>query len=131
LQRLQVNGLNRFGLLVMVLFLTGCSGDNQWTNLGTVFKSTSTNSSQATIDTSNFKNGRLTISGSCGDEGDIIMVLPATKGDNRIIGSPRCSHGRYNLITSTFGRPPCEVIVEYSGDKSVRAKVNGADMYCP
>ena len=118
-------------ILVMLGFLLmGCSDNQDLAEFGNTFKSAGSRFKPATIDTSEYKNSRLRINGSCGDEGQILLVLPTTKGDNRIIGSPTCKNGRYELITATFGRPPCGVVVEYGGSKNVQARVAGTDIYC-
>lgn len=111
--------------------LIGCGGDQKWFSFDNTVKGFGTNTKKATIDKSEFKNGQLRIFGQCRPEGEILLVLPAAKSDDRIIGAPKCFHGKYEVRTSTFGRPPCEVIVEYGGTQSVRATVEGTDAYCP
>lgn len=123
--------MSRKFLIVLVFLLLGCNNDEQ---LSGFFSSSETVFSQSrapTIEACEFKSGQLRICGSCGKEGEILLVLPTTKRDQRIIGSPRCRNGRYEVVTSTYGRPPCGVVVEYGGDKSVGSKVKGAEAYCP
>ena len=116
-------------LMLLTLCCLGCSDDPNWFALTGRFGDAFSRSTTSTIDVSEFKNGRLRIGGSCSDEGDVMLVLPSTKGDTRIIGSPKCANGRYEVVTSQFGRPPCEVTVDYSGGH-LEAKVHGADIYC-
>ena len=115
----------------MVLGCLGCSDEHAWFGFENPFKHAISRSRPATLETCEFRGGQLRINGTCGNEGEILLILPTTKGDNRIIGSPRCSNGRYGLITATFGRPPCKVVVEYGGDRSLKSKVAGTDYYCP
>lgn len=130
-RHVEVKDLNKIIVLMLGIFFMGCSDGQKLSNVGNTIKSAVSRTTPATIEISEFKNGQLRIHGSCGEEGQILLLLPATKGDNRIIGSPTCKQGRYELAISTFGRPPCGVIVEYGGGKSVKAKVKGADIYCP
>lgn len=127
----EVNALNKYLMIFLVFLFLGCSDKQKWPVFDKPFSNAVKKSRPATIDKCEFLNGQLRIKGSCGDEGEVLLVLPTTKGDNRIIGSPKCSQGRYEVITSTFGRPPCGVAVEYGGDKSVKSRVKGADIYCP
>lgn len=118
-------------LMVMVFLLLGCNDSQTWLGFDSAFKHVGKRSRPATIDRSEYRGGQLRIAGRCEDDGEILLVLPTTRGDDRIIGSPRCSHGRYELISSTFGRPPCEVVVDSRGGTSAKAKVIGTDIYCP
>jgi hypothetical protein len=123
--------LKKIFLMSLVSMLIGCGNDQQWLNFENSMGGLTANAKTATVDKSEFKSGQLRIFGQCRPDGEILLVLPATSGDTRIIGSPKCIGGKYALRTSTFGRPPCEIIVEYGGDKSVRAKVAGTNLYCP
>ncbi|BBO84436.1 hypothetical protein [Desulfosarcina ovata] len=114
----------------MLLLLMGCNDEKRDFDISDV-QNPYMKISHATIDTCEYVSGQLRINGTCSDEGDILMVLPLTPGDKRIIGAPRCSHSRYELLTATFGRPPCKVSLEFGGDQSIQAKVAGTDMYCP
>jgi len=116
---------------LVALLLFGCGDDHKWFEFKNLPGFGIPNQKETKIDVCEFVKGQLRIKGTCGNEGDLLFVFPATQGDERIIGTPKCSHGRYEVITSKFGRPPCEVIVEGSDGKSVRAKVNGTDFYCP
>lgn len=118
-------------LLILGLLSVGCSDKQHDLDFSSMLKSNAATLKPATITTSEFRNGRLHIAGTCGAEGQILLVLPATRGDDRIIGSPKCKQGRYELIASTFGRPPCEVVVEYDSMHSTQSKVAGTDVYCP
>ena len=116
---------------LVTLLLLGCSEDNKWFDFKNIPGFGVPDPKETTIDVCEFVKGQLRIKGACFNEGDVLFVMPGTKGDKRIISAPKCSHGRYEAITSRFGRPPCEVIVEDSAGKSVRSKVKGADFYCP
>ena len=118
-------------LIFLCSMLLGCGSDQKWFTLEHSIGTFATTRKSATVDISEFKSGQLRIFGECKPDGDILLVLPATQGDTRIIGSPKCVHGKYALRTSTFGRPPCEIIVEYGGANSIRSKVAGTDLYCP
>lgn len=118
------------GLAVLMLLCLGCNDNKNWFNFSESLGNGMKPVKPATIDRSEFKNGQLIIGGSCGEEGEILLILPTTAGDDRIIASPRCRNGRYQVTTSKFGRPPCGVIVEYDGDKEVRASVSGTEVYC-
>jgi len=118
-------------LWILGTLLVGCSDKQHDFDFSNMLKSSASISKPATIIKSEFRNGRLHIVGTCGIEGQILLVLPGTTDDDRIIGSPKCKKGRYELITSTFGRPPCDVVVEYDSTHSTQAKVAGADIYCP
>jgi hypothetical protein len=115
----------------IALLLFGCGDDAEWFDFKHIPGFGVPDQKETTIDACEFVKGQLRIKGSCGNEGEVLFVVPATKGDQRIIGAPKCSHGRYEVITSKFGRPPCEVIVENGSGKNVRAKVKGTDFYCP
>ena len=130
-QLVEVGVLLAAVLLILGLLLVGCSDKQHDLDFSSMLKSNASALKPATITKSEFRNGRLYIAGTCGAEGQILLVLPATRGDDRIIGSPKCKQGRYELITSTFGRPPCEVVVEYDSTHSTQSKVAGADVYCP
>lgn len=123
--------LNKIILGMVVLTLFGCGGDGEWISFNSSMAGFAANVKSATIDTSEFKGGQLRILGQCRPDGEILLVLPADESDDRIIGSPKCFHGKYAVRTATFGRPPCEVIVEYGGNQIIQAKVEGADFYCP
>ena len=119
-------------IAILVFMLIGCGSNQDWFSFENATEGFAANvKATATIDKCEFMSGQLRISGQCRPDGEILLVLPATEGDTRIIGSPKCSHGKYALRTSTFGRPPCKIVVEYGGDKSVQAKVEGTDLYCP
>ena len=115
---------------MMVFLLIGCDGDHKLIGNENAFKLMSAGRQTATIDICRFHNSRLTINGACSSEGQPILILPTTKGDTRIIGSPKCSNGRYEVITSKFGRPPCGVVLDYGGNKEISAIVEGSEMYC-
>lgn len=115
--------------MLLACLCVGCSSDHDWSNLTGGLGNAFAKSKIATIDIADFSNGRLHISGRCGEDGEVLLVLPATKGDRRVIGSPRCSRGRYDVVTSKFGRPPCDVMVEYNGGY-VEAEVEGVAVYC-
>ena len=123
--------MKKFVLMALISVLMGCGGDQAWFSLENAMEGGAAGQRKATIHKSEFKNGLLRISGQCRPDGEILLVLPATERDDRIIGAPKCSRGKYEVRTSTFGRPPCEVIVEYGGNKSAQAKVEGTDAYCP
>ena len=114
----------------VALLLFGCSDDHKWFEFKNLPGFGISDPKAMTIDVSEFVSGQLRIKGTCGSEGEVLFVMPGTKGDKRIISAPKCYHGRYEVITSKFGRPPCEVIVEDSRGKGVRAKVKGTDFYC-
>ncbi|BBO76927.1 hypothetical protein DSCW_43440 [Desulfosarcina widdelii] len=116
---------------LIALFLFGCSDDNKWFDFKNIPGFGVPDQKETTIDVCEFVKGQLRIKGTCGNEGDVLFVMPGTRGDKRIISAPKCSHGRYEAITSKFGRPPCEIIVEDGSGKSARAKVKGTDFYCP
>ena len=116
-----------FGLAFLFI---GCSGDSMWSSFGSDFDTNNSGWIPTTIDQSRFSNGRLRIGGRCGAEGEILLIMPASLDDGRIIGSPRCSRGRYLFSTSSFGRPPCEVNVEYGSGQCITAKVSGTEYYC-
>lgn len=117
-------------LIVQFFVFMGCNNENQFSNLGKAFESTLTRSRLTTIELSEYRNGQLRVVGSCGLEGEVLLILTVSPKDDRIIGSPKCKSGKYILSTSTVGRPPCGIVVEYGGDKSTTAKVKGAEIYC-
>jgi len=117
-------------ILLIALLLFGCSDDHKWFDFKNIPGFGVPGQKETTIDVCEFVKGQLRINGRCGNEGDVLFVMPGTKGDKRIISAPKCSHGRYEVITSKFGRPPCEIIVEDDSGKSLRAKVKGTDFYC-
>ena len=117
-------------LIIEFFVLIGCNNENQFSKLGDAFESTFTGSRPTTIEFSEFRNGQFRVGGSCGLEGEVLLILPTSHKDDRIIGSPKCKNGKYILSTSTIGRPPCGIIVEYGGNKNVTAKVNGTEIYC-
>jgi hypothetical protein len=117
-------------LFLMIPLLIGCDNSQKWIGNEDAFNFFAVRAKPATIETCQFKNGRLTVNGSCSAEGEPILIFPETKGDNRIIGSPKCTNGRYGVITSRFGRPPCRVVLDYGGDKIINAKVEGSELYC-
>jgi hypothetical protein len=123
--------MNLKAILLIVFLVIGCSNDHKLIGSEEAFKFIGAKSRPATITTSKFINGRLTINGNCYVEDRILLVLPDTEKDNRIIGSPKCSNGKYEVISSKFGRPPCAVVVDYGGSKIVSAKVEGTEIYCP
>ncbi len=116
--------------ILLLLVPLACSDGNGDFQFGSAFQDAFATTRPATIDTSEFKHGRLYIDGRCGTEGEIMLIMPTADGDDRIIGSPRCRGGRYELIASHIGRPPCAVNVEYGGDRRVTARVAGTDIYC-
>jgi hypothetical protein len=116
---------------LIALLLFGCSDDEKWFDFKNIPGFGVPDQKETTIDVCEFVKGQLRIKGTCGNEGEVLFVMPGTKGDKRIISAPKCSHGRYEAITSKFGRPPCEIIVEDGSGKSNRAKVKGTDFYCP
>ena len=116
--------------ILLLLLPLACSDGNDGFQLGSAFGNALAKTKPATIDTSEFRHGRIHIEGSCGTEGEILLIMPTAEKDGRVIGSPRCRNGRYVLISSKIGRPPCEVSLEYGGDRQVTARVAGTDIYC-
>lgn len=116
--------------ILLVLLPVGCGSDENYFDFTKTVKNKGDISIPVKITSSRFINGQLRISGTCGEEEEVLLILPATEGDYRIIGSPKCRNGKYRMINSSFGRPPCEVIVEYGKGKVAKAKVTGADIYC-
>jgi hypothetical protein len=126
----RVRKLKRLCYILPVLLLIGCGNDKDYFDITKSTKNSKNLSKPVKITNCRFINGQLRISGTCGQEGEVLLILPATKNDYRIIGSPKCKNGKYEMINSSFGRPPCEVIVEYGQGKVAKANVAGTDMYC-
>lgn len=115
-------------VVLIAIVVLGCGEEKNYFDITKSSRGTVSHSIK--ISTSKYINGQLRINGTCGEEGDVLLIMPATEGDDRIIGSTKCSKGRYEIINSTFGRPPCEVLIEYGNGKFTKARVEGADIYC-
>ena len=122
---------NILAVIIAAAAMVGCGDEKNYFDITKAAKKSDSYSQPVKITDSRFINGQLRISGTCGREAEVLLILPAAEGDYSIIGSPKCQNGKFKLISSNFKRPPCEITVEYGKGKVASAKVKGTDVYCP